>query len=273
MCETMTHCSPRVSLNGLIARKDKAFIVTAIELLNINQHTHTTKYDFHYLEEETEGTSFQQSMLTDSACIDDIAVLLPLFAVRFDLLPTNQKTAGVATRASSQMLATACLARLAALTDQPDIFFKPLDLRSYNRTTQTTGSGFSTFFQFENRTFYFLVMFFCIGVSGQLAQTLMLHSDPQVRGNACLLAGNLIRSVSLNLIFTTPSSSSSTPSTASQLEQLLGSIQKLLSQEVCLNCSYKMSLDFINGLDMDHHGFHGDANIQHHCTYSTSFQS
>ncbi|KAM7533681.1 hypothetical protein Aperf_G00000124080 [Anoplocephala perfoliata] len=84
---------------------------------------------------------------------------LGVFVQRFGLLPDSTMSA----RASAQSLAVACLAKLMLILP-PEVFFEPLQ----NVTEAVTGV--------------------------EIALNLIHHSDPQVRGNACLLIGNLLRS-------------------------------------------------------------------------------
>uniref|UniRef100_A0A0R3TLM5 DUF4042 domain-containing protein n=1 Tax=Rodentolepis nana TaxID=102285 RepID=A0A0R3TLM5_RODNA len=113
------------------------------------------------------GPSTETSGETDSE--DESAVFatlsmhgcLGLFAERFGLIPGIN----VSARASAQSLAVACLAKLTLAL--PRAFLEPLRDEEGSRES-------------------------CTGV--EIALHLIRHSDPQVRGNACLLIGNLLRS-------------------------------------------------------------------------------
>uniref|UniRef100_A0A0R3X9F0 DUF4042 domain-containing protein n=1 Tax=Hydatigena taeniaeformis TaxID=6205 RepID=A0A0R3X9F0_HYDTA len=106
---------------------------------------------------------------------------LAVFAHRFGLL----SGAPSMTRAAAQSLAVACLAKL-ALTLSPRLFFEPLPAASQSSEEEGNEANVVT------------------GI--EMALHLMHHSDPQVRGNACLLAGNLLHSIATHILIQPTSS-------------------------------------------------------------------
>ncbi|EUB56129.1 zinc finger protein [Echinococcus granulosus] len=133
---------------------------------------------------------------------------LGLFAHRFGLLSGAQLTA----RAAAQSLAVACLAKL-SLTLPPELFFEPLSEEEGEEKKAVTGI--------------------------EMALHLMHHSDPQVRGNACLLVGNILHSTATYALIK-PTSSLNTHQHL-QIYRLISGLDDLLASEKS-GITYRMAL-------------------------------
>ncbi|VDL95743.1 unnamed protein product [Schistocephalus solidus] len=145
--------------------------------------------------------------------------ILPLFALRFDLLPTEFRTlnkihAAPPSRTSSQILAVSCLGQLAKTSSREFLDALHLDLffgKSFpepSRPSPITGAD--------------------------LALHLMRHTDPQIRGNACILAGNLLLAAALQCLAYEGIDEEVTigEKEIDQLDALLGCLMDLLEREV-----------------------------------------
>ncbi|CDS43612.1 huntingtin [Echinococcus multilocularis] len=133
---------------------------------------------------------------------------LGLFAHRFGLLSGAQLTA----RAAAQSLAVACLAKL-SLTLPPELFFEPLSEEEGEEKKAVTGI--------------------------EMALHLMHHSDPQVRGNACLLVGNILHSTATYALIK-PTSSLNMHQHL-QIYRLISGLDDLLASERS-GITYRMAL-------------------------------
>uniref|UniRef100_A0A0X3NWT4 Huntingtin n=2 Tax=Schistocephalus solidus TaxID=70667 RepID=A0A0X3NWT4_SCHSO len=154
--------------------------------------------------------------------------ILPLFALRFDLLPTEFRTlnkihAAPPSRTSSQILAVSYLGQLAKTSSREFLDALHLDLffgKSFpepSRPSPITGAD--------------------------LALHLMRHTDPQIRGNACILAGNLLLAAALQCLAYEGIDEEVTigEKEIDQLDALLGCLMNLLEREKS-GITYRMAL-------------------------------
>ncbi|KAL5106883.1 hypothetical protein TcWFU_005808 [Taenia crassiceps] len=139
---------------------------------------------------------------------------LGLFAHRFGLMSGAPSTA----RAAAQSLAVACLAKL-SLTLPPGLFFEPLQPTSQPSEEEDEAAKSVT------------------GI--EMALHLMHHSDPQVRGNACLLVGNILHSTSTHALI--KSSSGLDVHKHLQIYRLVCGLDDLLASEKS-GITYRMAL-------------------------------
>ncbi|VDN16550.1 unnamed protein product [Dibothriocephalus latus] len=145
--------------------------------------------------------------------------ILPLFALRFDLLPTEFRTlnnihAAPPSRTSSQMLAVSYLSQLSKSSSKE--FLEALHLELFFGKSSPDQSPLSQI------------------TGADLALHLMRHTDPQVRGNACILAGNLLLAASLQCLAyegTGEEAATLGEKEIDQLDALLGCITDLLERE------------------------------------------
>nr|VZI18976.1 unnamed protein product [Spirometra erinaceieuropaei] len=154
--------------------------------------------------------------------------ILPLFALRFDLLPAefralNNIQAAPPSRTSSQMLAVAYLGQLSKASSKEFLETLHLDL--------FVGTPFSEQSRFSPIT------------GADLALHLMRHTDPQVRGNACILAANLLLAAALQPLAyeDTTEEANLAEKEIDQLDALLGCITDLLEKEKS-GITYRMGL-------------------------------
>nr|VZI04177.1 unnamed protein product [Spirometra erinaceieuropaei] len=146
--------------------------------------------------------------------------ILPLFALRFDLLPAefralNNIQAAPPSRTSSQMLAVAYLGQLSKASSKE--FLETMHLGLFVGTPFSEPSRFSPI------------------TGADLALHLMRHTDPQVRGNACILAANLLLAAALRPLAYEDTTEEATlaEKEIGQLDALLGCITDLLEKESC----------------------------------------
>uniref|UniRef100_A0A5K3F9L1 Non-specific serine/threonine protein kinase n=6 Tax=Mesocestoides corti TaxID=53468 RepID=A0A5K3F9L1_MESCO len=155
------------------------------------------------------NSGFDELLSTGSeALVTSVEWFLPLFARRFCLLPGTQQSS----RTSAQSLAVSCLAKL-TLSLPPRAFFEPLRPVDADGEKQELVTGV------------------------EMALNLLQHSDPQVRGNACQLVGNLLRIAASHTL----AQPTSNLDLSEQLCQLIANLDKLLSYEKS-GITYRMAI-------------------------------
>ncbi|VDD82356.1 unnamed protein product [Mesocestoides corti] len=197
------------------------------------------------------NSGFDELLSTGSeALVTSVEWFLPLFARRFCLLPGTQQSS----RTSAQSLAVSCLAKL-TLSLPPRAFFEPLRPVDADGEKQELVTGGRFWMPCERSpllrnsckhlprrmrstdVFFRHIELFFTELLMEMALNLLQHSDPQVRGNACQLVGNLLRIAASHTL----AQPTSNLDLSEQLCQLIANLDKLLSYEKS-GITYRMAI-------------------------------